>query len=314
MEARGLTPAHTMTAAFPSTGKVRLRTNLADYPVVRALKAGDVKSDLVEFDFCGPKVANQGFKPMVRDGAFDAGELAIGTFLQAKVYGKPLVLLPAVVLARFQHHTIVYNAAKGELKPKDLEGRRIAVRSYTQTTGIWVRGILAHEHGVDLSRLGWVSPDDAHLAEYRDPANVERPGPGAKPVDRMLLDGDVDAAIPAGDLTKDHPHIRHLLPDPNGQARAWAAKYGTVPVNHYFVVSRALAEARPDVVAEIYRLLQESKRLAPPPADGIDFFPYGVEANRRPLELLVQYAVEQQIIPRAFTVEELFDGCQTLRV
>jgi 4,5-dihydroxyphthalate decarboxylase len=86
------------------------------------------------------------------------------------------------------------------------------------------------------------------------------------------------------------------------------AKYGSVPVNHYFVVSRALADARPDVVAEIYRLLQESKSLAPAPADGIDFFPYGIEANRKPLELMIQYCAEQEIIPRAFAVEELFDG------
>ena len=297
-----------MTAPFPPTGKVRLKTNLADYPVVRALKEGKVTSALVEFDFCGPKVANQGFKPMIRDGAYDAGELAIGSFLQAKAYAKPLVLLPAVVMARFQHHTVVYNASRGELAPKDLEGRRIAVRSYSQTTGIWVRGILAHEHGVDLSRLKWVCTDDAHLAEYRDPAIVERPGPGAKPLDRMLIDGDVDAAIPAADLTEDHPHIRHLFPDPDAQARAWMAKYGTVPVNHYFVVCKALADARPDVVREICRLLEESKRLAPPPPDGIDFFPSGIEANRRPLELIVRYSVEQQIVPRAFTVEELFDG------
>jgi 4,5-dihydroxyphthalate decarboxylase len=296
-----------MTTAFPPTGKVRLRTNLADHAAVRALKEGKVRSDLVEFDFCGPTPANRGFKPMIREGAFDAGELAIGSVLQAKLYGKPLVLLPAVVMARFQHHMIVYNASKGELRPKDLEGGRIAVRSYTQTTGIWVRGILAHEHGVALERLTWVCTDDAHLAEYRDPANVERPGPGAKPLDAMLIDGDVDAAIPAADLTKDHPHIRHLFPNPNDQARAWVAKYGTVPVNHYFVVSKALAGARPDAVREIYRLLQESKALAPPPADGIDFFPLGIEANRKPLELMVQYAVEQEIIPRAFTVEELLE-------
>ncbi|HWE17741.1 MAG TPA: phosphate ABC transporter substrate-binding protein [Hyphomicrobiaceae bacterium] len=297
-----------MTTAFPPTGKVRLKTNLADNPVVRALKAGEVRSDLVEFDFCGPKPANKGFKPMIREGAYDAGELAIGSFLQAKVYGKPLVLLPAVVMARFQHHTIVYNASKGELGPKDLEGRRIAVRAYSQTTGIWVRGILKHEHGVDLSRLGWVCTDDAHLAEYRDPANVERPGPGAKPLDRMLIDGDVDAAIPAADLTKDHPHIRHLFPNPNVEGKAWALKYGTVPANHYFVVSKALADARPDVVREIYRLLLESKQLTPPTTDGIDFFPMGVEANRKALELVVQYSVEQEIIPRPFTVGELFKG------
>ena len=297
-----------MTTAFPTTGKVRLKTNLADYPVVRALKEGKVGSDLVELDFCGPKTANQGFRPMINEGAYDAGELAIGSFLQAKAHGRPLVLLPAVVMARFQHHTIVYNAARGELSPKDLEGRRVAVRAYTQTTGIWVRGILKHEHGVDLSRIRWVCTDGAHIAEYRDPPIVERPGPGAKKLDQMLLDGDVDALIPATDLTKDHPNIRHLFSNPNEQARAWVQKYGTVPVNHYFVVSRALADARPDVVREIYRLLQESKQLAPPPADGIDFFPMGIDANRKALELIVQYALEQQIIPRAFTVEELFEG------
>lgn len=297
-----------MTSAFPSTGKVRLKTNLADYAIVRALKEGKVRSDLVEFDFCGPKPANQGFKPMINEGAFDAGELAIGSFLQAKAYGRPLVLLPAVVLARFQHNFIVYNAERGELRPKDLEGRRVAVRAYTQTTGIWVRGILKHEHGVDLTQLTWVCTDDAHVREYRDPSIVERPGPGAKKLDQMLFDGDVDALIPATDLTKEHPHIRHLIANPNAEARAWVAKYGTVPVNHYFVVSKALADVRPDVVRDIYRLLQESKALAPPPADGIDFFPYGVEANRKALELMVQYSVEQQIIPRAFTLEELFEG------
>src|SRR5262245_26448704 len=144
-----------MTSAFPAAGKVSLKTNLADYSVVRALKEGKVRSDLVEFDFCGPKTANQGFKAMINEGAYDAGELAIGSFLQAKAYGRPLVLLPAVVMARFQHHTIVYNSSRGNLKPKDLEGRRVAVRAYTQTTGIWVRGILKHEHGVDLNRLRW---------------------------------------------------------------------------------------------------------------------------------------------------------------
>ncbi len=302
-----------MATTFPATGKVRLRTNLADYPVTRALKAGEIKSDLVEFDFCGPKIANQGFKTMIREWAFDAGELAICSFLQAKAYGKPLVMLPAVVMARFQHHTILYNASKGELAPKDLEGRRVVVRSSTQTTGVWVRGILKHEYGVDLDRLKWVCTDDAHLSEYVDPpALVERPGPGAKALDQMLIDGDVDAGIPRNDLTKDHPHIRHLLANPNEQAKAWVRKYGTVPVNHYFCVAKALAEARPDVIAEIYRMLQASKALAPPNPDGIDFFPYGLEANRRPLELITQYALEQQIIPRAYTVEELLEG-STLR-
>lgn len=292
---------------FPASGPVRLRTNLADYPVVRALKSSEVRSDVVVFDFCGPKTANQGFKPMVREGAYDAGELAIGTFLQAKVYGKPLVLLPAVVMARYQHHTIVYNAARGELTPKDMEGRRIAVRAYSQTTGIWVRGILKHEHGVDLERLRWVCPDDGHLAEYQDPPIVERAAPGAK-LDELLLNGEVDAAILPTDLTKEHAHIRYLFPEPNKQGEAWTKKYGTVPVNHYFVVAKALADMRPDAVREIYRMLAESKVKAPPSPGGIDFHPFGIEANRKALELMVKYSVEQQLIPRAFAVEELFEG------
>ena len=81
-----------------------------------------------------------------------------------------------------------------------------------------------------------------------------------------------------------------------------------MPVNHYFVVAKALAETRPDVVREIYRLLQESKQRAPASANGIDFHPFGIEANRKALELMVQYSVEQQLIPRAFPVEELFEG------
>lgn len=292
---------------FPATGPVTLKTNLADYPVTRALKAGEVSTPLVHFDFCGPKVANQGFKPMVREGKFDAGELAICTFLQAKVYGKPFIILPAVVMARFQHHTILYNAARGELSPKDLEGRRVAIRSYTQTTGIWVRGILQHDYGVDLRRVTWACMDDAHLAEYRDPPFVERLDPKGKPIDQMLIDGDVDAAIIPADLTKDHAHIRHLFPNPHETAKAWAKKYGAVPINHMFAVKRSLADERPEVLPEIFRVLLESKQAAPLGPDDIDFHPYGIDACRAALELVIRFSVEQEIIPHAFSVEEIFD-------
>ena len=163
-----------MPAPYPKTGPVTLTTNLADSPLAAALKAGKVSSPIVKFDFCGPKTANEGFKPMVRDGAFDAGELAIVTFLQAKAYNKPLTLLPACVVGKFQHNTISYMNRGKELQPKDIEGRKAVVRAYTQTTGAWARGILQHEYGVDLSRITWLTTDDPHLAEYTDPANVIR--------------------------------------------------------------------------------------------------------------------------------------------
>jgi 4,5-dihydroxyphthalate decarboxylase len=291
---------------YPKSGPVTLRTNLADYAMTRALKSGAVKSDLVTFDFCGPKVANQGFKAMVRERKFDAGELAIGTFLQAKVYGKPVTLLPAVVMGRFQHQCALRSTARGPLAPGEIEGKRVGIRSYTQTTGIWVRGIFQHEYGVDLNKVTWVCNDDGHLAEYSDPANVERTSADAKKVDQMLLDGEVDGAILGAEIPNE-PRVAPLIPNPREAALAWHRKYGTIPVNHLFCVDKALADTRPDVVAEIFRMLRETKAAMPAPADGIDFHPFGIEALRRPLELMIQYSVEQKIIPRAFTVDELFD-------
>src|SRR5262245_15749657 len=184
-----------MTAAFPNAGPVTLRTNLADYPVTKALKSGAVKSDAVRLDLAGPKVANEGCKAMVREGRFSAGERAIVTYLLARHYGKPLVLLPAVVMGRFQHQCIGYNTKHGTLAPADIAGRRFGVRSSTQTTGVWIRSVLQHEHGVDPAKVTWVCFEDAHLAEYRDPPHVERVPAGGKGIDQMLLDGDLAGAV-----------------------------------------------------------------------------------------------------------------------
>jgi 4,5-dihydroxyphthalate decarboxylase len=291
---------------YPSSGPVTLKTNLADYAMTKALKDGAVTSDLVKFDFCGPKVANQGFKAMVRERAFDAGELAIGTFLEAKSYGKPVTLLPAVVMGRFQHQTALRSTARGTFGPGDIEGRRIGIRSYTQTTGIWVRGIFKHEYGVDLNKVTWVCNDDGHLAEFRDPPNVERTPADSKKVDQMLLDGEIDGAILGAEIPNE-PRVAHLIPNPKDAALAWYAKYNTVPVNHLFCLDKDLADARPDVVVEIFRMLKATKAAMPPSADGIDFHPFGIEALRKPLSMIIQYAVEQKIIPRAMDVDELFD-------
>jgi 4,5-dihydroxyphthalate decarboxylase len=291
-----------MTIAFPKAGPIALKTHLAEYPVTHALRAGEIKSDLVKLDFVGPKQAYEGFKPMVRESAYDASELAIITFLQAKAFGKPFVALPAFVLGRFQHNLIGYNASKGELEPKDLEGKRVGVRAYTQTTGVWLRGILQHEYGVDLGKVKFVTFEDPHVTEYSDPPGVER-AKGDKKIGEMLLAGELDAAI-MGELPTD-PRIRPLIPDPDAAARAWHQKYGAVQMNHIFVVQQELSQTRPDVVQELFRLLLASKRAAP--GGAVDTLPFGVAAMRKPLELIIGYALEQGIIPRKIEVDELFD-------
>lgn len=289
---------------IPATGVVRLRTNLADYPVTMALKEGRVSTPLVEFDYCGPKTAHDGFKAMIRENRFDAGELAIVTYLQAKSFGKPYALLPLPISGRFQHHCIGFNIEHGELKPKDIEGRRVGVRSYTQTTGLWVRGILQHEYGVDLNKVTWLTLDDAHLSEHRDPDNCLRLPKGSS-IPQMMLDGEIAAAILGNDMPKD-PRVRTLIPDPHGAAKQWYKREHTIPINHMFVVHQDIVKARPDVVKEIYRVITESRALAP--AKDLETIPpLGVEANRKGLEMAIDWSFEQKIIPRRLSVDELFD-------
>ena len=291
---------------YPASGQVKLEINLADSDLMRALKAGEIGSDLVTLDYTGPKTANQGFKPMVREGKFDGGELAIVTFLQAFEFGKPLVLMPATMVGRFQHYLLVYNSDKRPaMTPKDLEGKRVGIRAYTQTTAMWLRAHLQHDYGVDLSKITWVCWDDPHPAEYKDPDFVNRVPAGSKSLDDMLLDGDLDAAIPGYDVIK-LPQIKPIIPDLASAGRAFWDKYHAVSVNHIFTIKRELAEQRPDVVKELYRMLLASKQKAPAPKDGIDPLPFGYEALRKPLELAIQYSLEQKLITRTFSVYELF--------
>jgi len=288
----------------PATGPVKLRTNLADYPVTKAIREGRVSSPVLDFDFCGPKTAHNGFKDMLRRNAYDAGELAIVTYLQARVYGKPFVLLPVAIHGRFQHHCIGYNIEYGALSPKDIEGRKVGVRTYAQTTGLWVRGILQHEYGVDLDKVNWLTVDESHLSEYRDPFNCRMLPPDSR-IDQMMLDGELAAAILGLDMPKD-PRVRTLIPDPHAAAQEWYRREGVIPINHLFVVHESLSKQRPDVVREIYRLLRDSRSLAPTQAVAA-LPPLGLEANRKGLAMAIEWAYEQKIIPRRLSVEDLFD-------
>jgi len=288
--------------------KTALYTLLGDYPNTMALKKGEVTSNLVGLEFADVKVSNTAFKPLVRQAKFDVGELAIVTYLQAKVYGKPYVLIPATVLGRGQHHTIAYNPQRGSLEPTDLMGKRVGVRAYTQTTGAWVRGFLSDDYGIDPTKIRWITFEDPHLAEFKDPAFVTR-APEGKTLLQMLLDGELDAAI-VGDKMPDE-RLAPLIPDADTAARKWAEKHGGVPINHMMVVRNTIAQSRPDVVREIYRMLRESRRVVPPPADGSVFDPwrFGVEANRDSLNTIIDYSFRQKLIPKLFSVDELFDDC-----
>jgi len=287
-------------ARYPSSGPVTLKTNLGNYPAFAALKDGTLTSDLIAFEFPDFKTPVDGFKPMVRERALDCGELAIVTFLQARAYDKPWALLPATLVGRFQQNCACYNAERGETKPSDLAGKRVGVGSYTTTTGVWVRGVLQHDYGVDPASVTWVVNSDSHVAEYKDPANVEKTS--AK-LDEKLLNGEIDALITPS-LPQD-PRVKPLIPDAKAAGEAWGRKHGTIQLNHLFAVDQDLLKERPDVVKELYRLLKEAKaKAAPALIAGVDPLPFGDDVLPG-VTLMNQYAEEQKIIPKRFSAEEL---------
>jgi 4,5-dihydroxyphthalate decarboxylase len=170
------------------------------------------------------------------------------------------------------------------------------------TTGTWVRGILASDYGVDLDKVEWITFEDPHVAEYRDPDVVKRAPPG-KDLVQMLLDGEIDAAV-VGDKLPD-PRLKHLIPDPDAAAGKWAERHRGVPINHMLVVRTELSRSRPDVVRDVFRQFQDSKRAAALPNG--DLYRFGVEACRPNLEIIIDFCRRQKLISRPMSVDELFD-------
>ena len=277
-----------------------------NYPHTAPLRDGRIKSDRVALHLTEVNPIFKAFFMMVREQKFDVCEMALVTYLQAKAYGKPLTLMPATMMGRFQHGTMLYNSERGTVAPQDLPGRRVGVRSFAQTTGVWLRGILWKDYGLDLGSVKWVTFEDAHLAEFRDPPGVER-APDGKDMTKMVLEGELDAAIFGGNIPTD-PRLKSVIANPETAAKQWHETHGTVPLNHMIVVKNSLSQKDPGAVREIFRMLHESKKAAGLPKPGaIDTLPFGYEAVKPALDLLSSYALEMKIIPRRYSVDELFD-------
>jgi 4,5-dihydroxyphthalate decarboxylase len=282
-----------------------LKAALADYPHVLALKDGSVRSDLVAFDWATVSPITRAFRRMVRTGEFDLCEIALTTLAQARAYGKELTALPVVVMRGFHHAALVCPVGSPLRGPEGLVGKRIGVRAFSQTTGVWLRGILLDDYGVDHRSITWVTEEDAHVQEYHDPPNVVR----GQNLQSMLLAGEIDAAIALGGLNP--ATVRTVIPDADAAATAWYRRTGAYPVNHVVCVRTDLV---PSLGAELMRLFREAKAAARAPSAearfasivGGDPLPYGLAANRPGIELCLRYTAEQGLVPRVYTPEELF--------
>lgn len=276
---------------------------LGDHPVTEPIKSKDKKLPGVQLEFHEYQPTNNAFPEMVRSQTFDVCEMAIMTAMLAHRYGKPIGLLPTTVVSRFQQPYLVYRPGHGVSKPEDLAGRRVGVRSYTVTTGAWIRGILEQQYGVKPTDIRWVSFEPAHVAEYVNPDNVETASGGEKLMD-MLTSGRLDAAIIGGGAALPDGVERLFPPD---AADEWFARYGVIPINHMICVTDELSESHPEVVRSLVGAISEVKQTLPPPGDGaFDPYPIGIDACRDALEMMQEFGLSQGILERKVPIEELF--------
>jgi 4,5-dihydroxyphthalate decarboxylase len=275
-----------------------LRTAIGQHEHVKPLKDGSVTSDRVRFEFEEVDPLPKAFRRMVRSLDFDFCEMALTTHALAFRYGKPITALAIPVWRRLHHGNLVCAADSAIKGPADLAGRKVGVRAYSQTTGVWIRGILRAEYGLDLDSITWVTMEDAHVAEYQDPPNAVRAEAGQGLRD-LLTSGELAAIM--GERTVDPTGIRPVIRNADEAAAEWSRRTGVYPVNHVVAVKTELLEKHPWLADELMALFEEAKRRS-----GADALPYGLEPNRRSMQMLLDFAAQQKLTERAYQVDELF--------
>jgi len=260
-----------------------LTAALGDYPHTASL----AESDLLRLDRVTVKPISRAFAPMVREARYDVSEMAIATFLMAKAAGIPIMLLPVVMAARFQEGALLCRADGPVRGPTDLAGKRVGVRAYSQTTGMWLRGVLADAHGVAPKSIAWTTFEDAHVPGFTDPPFARRAPAGAD-MTAMLRDGALDAAIFGAELPPGD-EFRPVFPDVAAAGRDFESRHGFVPVNHLVVVRAEVAQDAA-VMAELLRIFgpAATTRQALAPA----------------IELASRWCASQGLIPRPLTLDE----------
>jgi 4,5-dihydroxyphthalate decarboxylase len=300
----------------------KLSIALGTYGLTKPLKDGQVPAGRMPLDYVPIDQIVPAMRRMCRGLEYDICEMAFTTYVCARAAGLPFTAVPVFVTRNFHHWAVFINTKSGIKEPKDLEGRKVGVnRGYTVTTGLWARGVLRTEYGVDLDKVTFVPTDDEHVAEFAAPANVDYSHRG-KPMRDLLLNGVVDAAI--GEIGIEAPEIRPLIPDARNAAFDYFRRTGIYPINHGLVVKNSLLKEAPWIAGELAGAFDAAKAIYLKNLDGSgsisswdkaaidnakvvgDPFPFGIEKNRKALEAITEFALDQKMVPRRFSVEELF--------
>ena len=324
---------------------LRLSAAIATYGHTKALKTGQVQPAGCELDFVTVEPIIAAFRRMIRTLEFDVCELAPTTYLAARDAGIPITALPVFLMRRFHHGDMVCRPGSGISRPGDLAGRKVGVRAYTVSTGVWARGILQHEYGVDPDAITWVVDDEEHVTSYQLPPNVITAGPGQS-IAGLFHDGRIDAALtgPAGigrsgaptanwaiagagfdEARKASEDFYPLFPGARETEAAWFRQTGIYPIHGLVVVKNEILDANPwladSLVAAFTASKQpflESLRAGIDDAKefanytslreivGDDPLPYGIAPNEKSIEALIEYSSDQHITSRRYAIGEVF--------
>jgi 4,5-dihydroxyphthalate decarboxylase len=319
----------------PLASQVHLKIAVADYPHSAAVKNGSIAIEGVEAEFITVQPQIAAFRRMVRQLEFDVCELAPTTYFIARAYGAPFVALPLFMVRRFHHAGLLVRPDAGIRVPKDLEGRKVGVRAYSVTTGVWTRAILMDEFDLDSSKVTWIVDDEEHVTQLKLPPNVIHTPPNSSLAD-MMAQGELAAGFaanagvgrtgsPTDGWKTTHTDYPDLFPNPEALETEWFQRTGIYPMHGTIVVKDAVLAEYPWVADSIYRAFSQAKdqwlaRLRAGEASsesdrkylrlskivGDDPLPYGIEANIKTIEALANAAFRQQLTPVTMSLEALF--------
>jgi 4,5-dihydroxyphthalate decarboxylase len=274
-----------------------LKTALRRSPEVASLFTGQVAAKRHRFAFESIEPITKAFPRMARDLEFDVSEMALVTLALARDFEKAVLGLPVVLSGGFHHGSLLCLEDSPLRGPEELRGRKVAVRAFAQTTGVWVRGLLQHTYGVRTDEVTWIVSEGSHVQEYVDPPNVLRET--NKSLIAMLEDGEVDAFI--GVAPPGGPRLRTVIANAPEAAAAWHERTRVLPVNHVLSLKQSLLEQTP----ELGRELVEAFDKARPASSALHFTR---EALRLSVETCLAYSKEQGILRHDLHHEDLFAG------